>query len=119
VNILHSHKKAKLKKRTFGHESACQVAGDLEIFNTMLTANRQDSVMKDTIGQTVWKVTMQIDEAPNDVVTTQQAAKMTGYHERYIRAMCDEGKLIAIKYGERWWIDASSLPCTSASGLPF
>ncbi len=74
--------------------------------------------MENTIGQVVWKVTMQVDEAPNDVVTTQQAARMTGYHERYIRAMCDEGKLIAIKYYGRWWIDASCLKGISASGLP-
>lgn len=73
--------------------------------------------MKNTIGQVVWKVTMQVDDAPQDVVTTQQAAAMTGYHERYIRAMCDEGKLIAIKYYGRWWIDASSLIPTSANGL--
>lgn len=44
-----------------------------------------------------------------DYISAIEAAKISGYHDNYIRRLCTKGKLRAEKKGQMWWIDRASL----------
>jgi excisionase family DNA binding protein len=44
-----------------------------------------------------------------DLLTSTEAAKITGYNEEYIRRLLRSGKVNAKKWGRDWMIDQDSL----------
>jgi excisionase family DNA binding protein len=46
---------------------------------------------------------------PIDWLTTAEAAKLTGYHVRYLRQLINDGKIQAIKRGGIFWIDKENV----------
>ena len=44
-----------------------------------------------------------------DRITTQEAAKLSGFHPEYVRRLARQGKIAAEKKGRDWWIDRDVL----------
>jgi excisionase family DNA binding protein len=45
----------------------------------------------------------------NHWVTVSEAAKLSGYHVERIRELIRDGKILAIKKGNSWWVDSESV----------
>ncbi len=46
---------------------------------------------------------------PTKWLTTTEAAKLTGYHVRYLRQLINEGKVQAVKRGGIFWVDRKNV----------
>jgi excisionase family DNA binding protein len=44
-----------------------------------------------------------------DWITTQEAAELSGYHPERLRELIREGKIVAAKKGNAWWVDRKSV----------
>ncbi len=42
-------------------------------------------------------------------VTVNEAAKLSGYHAERIRELIRDGKIVAAKKGNSWWVDSKSV----------
>jgi excisionase family DNA binding protein len=42
-------------------------------------------------------------------VTVDEAAKLSGYHAERIRELIRDGKILATKKGNSWWVDSKSV----------
>jgi excisionase family DNA binding protein len=38
-------------------------------------------------------------------ITTEEAARQSGYHPEYVRRLARQGKIGAAKKGRDWWVD--------------
>lgn len=63
---------------------------------------------KTAVGQSVGLIVC-VDNVNVDVLTTDEVAGLLNYHEKYIRQLCDEGKLIAFKVRGIWLVAAISV----------
>jgi excisionase family DNA binding protein len=42
-------------------------------------------------------------------VTVNEAARLSGYHAERIRELIRDGKIVATKKGNSWWVDSKSV----------
>lgn len=73
--------------------------------------------MKTSEGQDVRVMWTWIDGQRKAIVDTHDYAKLSKYKQQYVKQMCDEGKLIAIKYNGRWWIFVKAFYNTSGGDV--
>lgn len=46
---------------------------------------------------------------PPEWISTEEAAKLSGYNVEYVRRLMRKGKVKAEKRGSMWWIDRESM----------
>jgi excisionase family DNA binding protein len=46
---------------------------------------------------------------PEDWITTQEAAELSGYHPEYVRKLLQGGHIASRKFGPVWQVDRASL----------
>lgn len=51
----------------------------------------------------------------NALITAEEAAKVSGLDEDYIRKLAREGKIIGRKFGNTWMLDEISVRCYAAA----
>ncbi len=76
-----------------------------------------DVIMFYKIGEEDWKTRLtplkelpyaEIEIIPKEL-TTKQVSEITGYHQDYIKQLCQQGKLKCTKFGRQWSIPKSEL----------